>query len=208
METDGATRSERLVLLLLCMLFLATRLPGLLALPLFNDEAVYLYRAQQFPAQFLFTIHDGKLLHELFLAALVRLPWDPLLAGRLLSVLCGWLTVVGLWLSGKIIADTTTGALAGLLYILSPLAIVHDRLAIPDAMLGSVASFLLAASLRLTVLAQLNRWHAAGVGALAALAALVKLPGLFLFALPALIILARSYPRTIPISDGRCCAPL
>lgn len=194
METDGATRSERLVLLLLCMLFLATRLPGLLALPLFNDEAVYLYRAQQFPAQFLFTIHDGKLLHELFLAALVRLPWDPLLAGRLLSVLCGWLTVVGLWLSGKIIADTTTGALAGLLYILSPLAIVHDRLAIPDAMLGSVASFLLAASLRLTVLAQLNRWHVAGVGALAALAALVKLPGLFLFALPALIILARSYP--------------
>lgn len=191
MTTHGATRNERLVLLLLCMLFLTTRLPGLLALPLFNDEAVYLYRAQQFPAQFLFTIHDGKLLHELFLAALVRLPWDPLLAGRLLSVLCGWLTVIGLWLSGKIIADSTTGALAGLLYILSPLAIVHDRLAIPDAMLGSMASFLLAANLRLIALPQLTRWHAAGVGALMALAALVKLPGLFLFALPALIIITR-----------------
>lgn len=191
METDSAARNERLVLLLLCILFLATRLPGLLALPLFNDEAVYLYRAQHFPAQLQFTIHDGKLIHELLLAALARLPWDPLLTGRLLSVLCGWLTVVGLWLSGKMIADSTAGALAGVLYILSPLAIIHDRLAIPDAMLGSMASFLLAASLRLIALPQPNRWHAAGVGALMALAALVKLPGLFLFALPALMIITR-----------------
>lgn len=191
METDRITPNERLVLLLLCILFLTTRLPGLLALPLFNDEAVYLYRAQHFPAQLQFTIHDGKLIHELFLAALARLPWDPLLTGRLLSVLCGGLAVVGLWLSGRVIANPTAGMVAGLLYIFSPQAIIHDRLAIPDAMLGSVASFLLAASLRLTVIPQPNRWHAAGVGALAALAALVKLPGLFLFALPALIIITQ-----------------
>ncbi|WP_232280222.1 ArnT family glycosyltransferase [Roseiflexus castenholzii] len=188
METDRVTRNERPVLLLLCILFLTTRLPGLLTLPLFNDEAIYLYRAQQFPAQLEFTVHDGKLIHELLLAALARLPWDPLLTGRILSVLCGWLTVVGLWLSGRIIGDRTAGLFAGLLYILSPLAIIHDRLAIPDAMLGSIAGFLLAASLRLTLLPQPNRWHAAGVGALGALATLVKLPGLFLFALPALII--------------------
>lgn len=106
METDRIIRNERPVLLLLCMVFLATRLPGLLTLPLFNDEAIYLYRAQQFPAQLQFTIHDGKLIHELFLAALARCPWDPLLTGRLLSVLCGWLTVVGLWLSGRVINHT------------------------------------------------------------------------------------------------------
>jgi hypothetical protein len=191
MEADRTTRNERLVLLLLCILFLTTRLPGLLTLPLFNDEAVYLYRAQQFPAQLQFTVHDGKLIHELLLAPLARLPWDPLLTGRLLSVLCGWLTVVGLWFSGKIIANHAAGIFAGLLYIFSPLAIMHDRLAIPDAMLGSMASFLLAASLRLTVLPQPNRWHAAGIGALGALAVLIKLPGLFLFALPALIIITQ-----------------
>lgn len=160
-------------------------------MPLFNDEAVYLYRAQQFPAQFLFTIHDGKLIHELILAALARLPWDPLLTGRFLSIVCGGLTVVGLWLSGKMIGHSLAGAFAGFLYILSPLAIVHDRLAIPDAMLGSVASLLLAATLRLTTLPHANRWHAAGAGALVALATLVKLPGLFLFALPALVILTQ-----------------
>ncbi|MCS7289068.1 MAG: glycosyltransferase family 39 protein, partial [Roseiflexus sp.] len=158
MEADWTTRHERLVLLLLCMLFLATRLPGLLALPIFNDEAVYLYRAQRFPAHLQFTIHDGKFIHELLLAALVHLPWDPLLVGRIMSVLCGWLTVTGLWLSGRVIGDPSVGLFAGVLYICSPLAIVHDRLAIPDAMLGSMASFLLAASLRLTALPQPNRW--------------------------------------------------
>ncbi len=192
MESDCTIRNERLVLVSLCILFLFTRLPGILALPLFNDEAVYLYRAQQFPTQFMFTIHDGKLIHELILAALSRLPWDPLLTGRLLSVVCGGLTVTGLWLSGKVIGQSLAGAFAGLLYILSPLAIVHDRLAIPDAMLGSVASFLLAATLRLTILPQTSRWSAAGTGALVALAALVKFPGLFLFALPALVILTQT----------------
>ncbi len=200
METDRIIRNERLVLLLLCMVFLTTRLPGLMTLPLFNDEAIYLYRAQQFPAQLQFTIHDGKLIHELFLAALARLPWDPLLTGRLLSVLCGWLTVVGLWLSGRVIANPTAGIIAGLLYIFSPLAIIHDRLAIPDAMLGSMASFLLAASLRMTMTVQPDRWQAASVGALAALTALVKLTGLFLFTLPALIILIRPVTPDYPPS--------
>jgi predicted membrane-bound mannosyltransferase len=119
MDGDTSERNERSALLLLCILFLTTRLPGLMALPLFNDEAVYLFRAQHFPDQFLSTIHDGKLIHELLLAALAHLPLDPLVSGRLLSVVCGWLTVIGLWLSGKMVADQRAGILAGLLYICS-----------------------------------------------------------------------------------------
>jgi hypothetical protein len=194
MDVNITERNERSALLLLCILFLTTRLPGLMAIPLFNDEAVYLSRAQHFPDQFLSTIHDGKLIHELLLAALTHLPLDPLVSGRLLSVACGWLTVIGLWLSGKIVADQRAGILAGLLYICSPLAIVHDLLAIPDSMLTSVASFVLALSLRLYRTPNPHRWHAAGVGALVALASLVKLPGVFLFALPALTMLMRAMP--------------
>jgi hypothetical protein len=194
MDGDTSERNERSALLLLCILFLTTRLPGLMAIPLFNDEAVYLSRAQHFPDQFLSTIHDGKLIHELLLAVLAHLPLDPLVSGRLLSVACGWLTVIGLWLSGKIVADQRAGILAGLLYICSPLAIVHDLLAIPDAMLTSVASFVLALSLRLNQMSNPHRWHAAGVGALVALASLVKLSGVFLFALPALTMIMRMMP--------------
>lgn len=194
MDGDTTERSERSALLLLCILFLTTRLPGLLALPLFNDEAVYLSRAQHFPDQLLSTIRDGKLIHELLLAALAHLPLDPLVSGRLLSVACGWLTVIGLWLSGRMVADQRAGILAGLLYICSPLAIVHDLLAIPDAMLTSVASFVLALGLRLSRLSNPTRWHAAGVGALVALAALVKLPGVFLFAFPTLTVLTCTMP--------------
>lgn len=197
MDGDTTERSERSALLLLCILFLTTRLPGLQALPLFNDEAVYLFRAQHFPAEFLSTVHDGKLIHELMLAALAHLPLDPLVSGRLLSVACGWLTVIGLWLSGRMVADQRAGILAGLLYICSPLAIVHDLLAIPDAMLTSVASFVLALSLRLNRLPNPTRWHAAGVGALVALAGLVKLAGVFLFALPALALLVRTMPHEL-----------
>jgi hypothetical protein len=194
MDVNITERNERSALLLLCILFLTMRLPGLLAPPLFNDEAVYLLRAQHFPDQFLSTIHDGKLIHELLLAVLAHLPLDPLVSGRLLSVACGWLTVIGLWLSGKMVADQRAGILAGLLYICSPLAIVHDLLAIPDSMLTSVASFVLALSLRLYRTPNPHRWHAAGVGALVALASLVKLPGVFLFALPALTMLMRTMP--------------
>ena len=61
-------------------------------------------------------------------------------------------------------------------------------------MLASVASFVLALSLRLNQMSNPHRWHAAGVGALVALASLVKLPGVFLFALPALTMLIRTMP--------------
>ncbi|MGQ9826794.1 MAG: ArnT family glycosyltransferase [Roseiflexus sp.] len=197
MDVDTIERNERYALPLLCILFLATRLPGLAAIPLFNDEAVYLFRAQHFPAEFLSTVHDGKLIHELMLAALAHLPMDPLVSGRLLSVACGWLTVIGLWLSGKMAVDPRAGIFAGLFYICSPLAIVHDMLAIPDSMLTSIASFVLALSLRLNRLPNPTRWHAAGVGALVALAGLVKLAGVFLFALPALALLVQTMPHEL-----------
>jgi len=179
-------RHRWIALCLTGAIYLFARLPGLLALPLFNDEAIYLVRAQRFPAELQFTIHDGKFIHELLLAILVRLPWDPLLTGRLFSVICGLLTIVALWIGGRIIGYEASGIAAGLFYVCSPLAAVHDRLAIPDAMLGCLAGFVLAASLRFGSMPHPQRRDAAGVGALIALAGLVKLPGLFLFAIPVL----------------------
>lgn len=186
-------RHRWIALCLTGAIYLLARLPGLLALPLFNDEAIYLMRAQRFPAELQFTIHDGKFIHELLLAILVRLPWDPLLTGRLLSVICGLLTIVALWIGGRVIGKEAAGLAAGLFYVCSPLASVHDRLAIPDAMLGCLAGFVLAASLRFGSMPNPQRRDAAGVGALIALAGLVKLPGLFLFAIP---VLAALLPAT------------
>ncbi len=89
------------------LMYLLLRLPGLMALPLFNDEAVYLLRAQRFPQMLAQsplgsgTLPDGKLLQELALAALVYLPGDPLLPARLLSVACGLGTLAALMICGR-----------------------------------------------------------------------------------------------------------
>ncbi|NTV63869.1 MAG: phospholipid carrier-dependent glycosyltransferase, partial [Oscillochloris sp.] len=167
-----------------------------MALPLFNDEAVYLLRAQRFPAMLMAdprsssaTLPEGKLLQELCLALLARLPGDPLLPARLLSVLCGLGTVLVMIQIGRQLACPGCGMLAGLLYALSPLAQIHDRLAISDSMLTMVGAGLLLVSVRYATNEQADRGQALGIGALLGTAALVKLTGILLAALPVLAVL-------------------
>jgi 4-amino-4-deoxy-L-arabinose transferase-like glycosyltransferase len=182
------------------LFYLLLRLPGLMALPLFNDEAVYLWRAQRFPHLLgpsgfnSGTLADGKLLQELALAGLVRLPGDPLLPARLLALACGLGVVLALALCGRRLDRPGAGLLAGLLYALSPLAQVHDRLALPDSMLTMVSAFLLVASIGYAQGQTAGRREALGLGALVGAAALVKLSGLLLAATPVLAVLLLAPP--------------
>jgi len=182
-----------LALPILALLFLALRLPALTALPLFNDEAVYILRAERFPAMLASnrgpagaTLPDGKLLQELLLAALAPLPVDPLLPARLLSVACGLGTLLALAALGRAVGQPWAGALAGLLYALSPLPAIHDVLGLPDSMLTLVSALLLLASLTYALRPQPRRRDALLVGALLGAASLVKLSGLLLLAVPVL----------------------
>ncbi len=183
------------------LMYLLLRLPGLLALPLFNDEAVYLLRAQRFPQMLAqsptvssATLPEGKLLQELLLAALAQLPGDPLLPARLLSVACGLGTLAALMICGRRLGWPGAGAFAGLLYALAPLAQIHDRMAIPDSMLTMVGTFILAASIRYARDTASGRRATLGLGALLAIAAMVKLPGLLFALTPPLAVLALSEP--------------
>ncbi|MFQ3660798.1 MAG: glycosyltransferase family 39 protein, partial [Chloroflexaceae bacterium] len=181
--------------MLLAAVYLGLRLPALLALPLFNDEAVYLVRAQFFPAMFgapgiaSATLPEGKFLQELVLAALAPLPVDPLILARLLSMVCGLATVLVLAAMGRALGRPGAGVLAGLLYALSPLAGLHDVLGLPDSMLTLVSTLLLWASTGFATRPTASRRDALPVGALLAAASLVKLSGLFLFTLPVLAVL-------------------
>ncbi|GEM_PF-928079 len=183
---------------LLVAVYLGLRLPALLALPLFNDEAVYLVRAQFFPAMVSApgiagaTLPDGKFLQELALAALALLPVDPLIPARLLSVVCGLATVLALAAMGRALGWPGAGVLAGLLYALSPLAGLHDVLGLPDSMLTLVSALLLWASIGFATRPAVSRRDALLVGGLLAAASLVKLSGLFLFTLPVLAVLLLS----------------
>ncbi len=82
-------------------LFLALRLPRLLELPIFSDEAIYLRYAQliarhPFENAFVSLVDPKPPLHPWLLAMIFSLTTDPLLAGRLLSVLVGATTLLAL----------------------------------------------------------------------------------------------------------------
>lgn len=191
-----------LAVALLALVYLGLRLPALGALPLFNDEAVYLVRARFFPAMLGApgvagaTLPDGKLLHELALAALAPLPVDPLIPARLLSVVCGLATGLTLVATGRALGHPWAGVLAGMLYALSPLAGLHDVLGLPDSMLTLASALLLWASIGFATRPVAGRGYALLVGALLKVASLVKLSGLLLFALPVLAVLLLAPSRS------------
>src|SRR6267143_1033634 len=82
--------------------YLVLRLPGLMALPIFCDESVYIRYAQLIRrapvSRALLSVVDPKPpLHYWLLAAVLRTTSDPLLAARLLSVVAGAASVLVLF---------------------------------------------------------------------------------------------------------------
>lgn len=182
-------RNKRIWLASLVLVYLGSRLASLGTFPMFNDEAMYLRRARYFPEMLPDTLINGKLLQELFLALLIHLPGDPLLLSRFLSVICGLGTLVAIFLIARLLNHPHAGLLAGLLYTTAPMTVFFDRLALPDSMLTCVASFTLLLSITFIQTPHPSRKQAALLGALIGLASLVKMTGLFLFALPVLMTL-------------------
>lgn len=67
----------------------------------------------------------------------MRFVQDPLLAGRLVSVVAGLLTMLGLFFLGReIFKNKWVGILCAALYIFYPFALVYDRMALYDSMVG------------------------------------------------------------------------
>jgi hypothetical protein len=188
------SRVEWLLWAALSLLFLAVRTTNLLAMPIFNDEVIYLLRADRFPANLNGTLGSGKLLHELAATAVYHLPGDDLLNLRLISVACGLLTLYGIAALGKALARPSAGLLAGLLLSLAPLIVLHDRLGITDAMLNACVPPILLASLAYVRQPAPTRRAAALIGGLVGLAALVKLTGIFLLAAPFVMLLFQAGP--------------
>jgi 4-amino-4-deoxy-L-arabinose transferase-like glycosyltransferase len=122
-------------------LFLFLRLYALTNLPVFVDEAIYVRWAQVMRAEstlrFL-PLSDGKQpLYMWVLMGFLKFISDPLVAGRVVSVLSGLGTLVGigvvswyLFKSKKVVLATT------LLWALSPYSVFFDKMALVDSLLG------------------------------------------------------------------------
>lgn len=148
--------------LFLFLSFPLIRLINLTIIPIFVDEAIYLHWAQvaNNDANWRFiSLTDGKQPLFVWLTMIfLRLFNDPLFAGRLVSVLSGLGTMLGLFLLGwQLFGRKWVGFLAAALYLLYPFALVYDRMALMDGMVGMFAvwallfEILLVRTLRLDV---------------------------------------------------------
>src|SRR3990167_3454130 len=113
-----------LLIIILSVLTFITRVINLLKTPIFTDEAIYIRWAQiglQDPAHRYISLTDGKQpLMTWATYPFLRLFEDPLIAGRLVSVLSGCLAVACLYLISKTLFNRKTAVFSVLLYTISP----------------------------------------------------------------------------------------
>jgi 4-amino-4-deoxy-L-arabinose transferase-like glycosyltransferase len=130
-------------LTILTLLYLVIRLTNLTIIPIFTDEAMYLRWSQIGlfePQKYLFiSLIDGKQPFFVWLTyPFVHFMVDPLVAGRLVSVLTGLVTMIFLYLFTRLLFSSgKIPFLTAVLYLIFPFAVVYDRLAVMDSLLAA-----------------------------------------------------------------------
>jgi hypothetical protein len=123
-------------------LYVATRVSFVDRFPYFFDEGTYAN----------FTYRGSRSLHDLFVSytvgreplqmwlgiPFVKLGFNPLSAVRIVSVLCGLLTVVVVGLLGRRLAGTAVGLAAAALCVVVPFLVVHDGIGITEPLVTLV----------------------------------------------------------------------
>lgn len=162
--------------------YLLLRLPTILALPIFTDEAIYIRWAQFLKTDLKFwdyALTDGKQpIFIWFITFFMYLTSNPLLAGRLVSILAGLVTVIGLFFLGyEVFKNKWIGFISAFIYVIYPFALVYDRMALYDSLVGTFAVWGLYLVIRL---ARNLKWEVSFMlGITAGLGALNKSNGLF-----------------------------
>lgn len=142
---ENMTKNKFLCLLVLALttlaLFFFFRLFRLNEVPVFVDEAIYVRWSQVMrtePTLRFLPLQDGK--QPLFMWATIpflKVISDPLIAGRLMSVLAGAGSLLGLGiLSYLLFAEVYIALFASLIYAIIPFSMFFDRMALADSLLA------------------------------------------------------------------------
>ena len=199
----GNWKTVVITLVFILVLALALRLYNLNLLPVFVDEAIYIRWSQIMAAEsslrFL-PLSDGK--QPLFMWALmfvVRRFADPLFIGRLISVVSGVGTVIGLFfLTYNLFKSRFAALLSALIWAISPFSLFFDRMALVDSMLASLGVWTILFAVLTSKTKRLD--FAIITGFLLGLSMLTKSPALFLLLLmPSTWLLVRKPIRLIKL---------
>jgi len=189
-----------LPLVLIALVALGIRIYNLTLLPIFGDEAIYIRWAQVMraePSLRFLPLSDGKQpLFMWFIIPLFKLFSDPLFAGRMVSVISGLSTTIGVFaLTYLLFRSKKTSLIAAVIYALSPFSVFFDRLALADSLLTAFGVWTLFFAVLTARSRRLDFAMIAGFALGGAL--LTKSPGIF-FAifLPTTWILS-PFPKTV-----------
>jgi len=132
-----------LSILFIIGLYFFLRLYDLTSLPLFIDEVSYVrwgILAQTDATQRFISLTDGKQpLFVWIMWPLVKVFSDPVVAGRMVSVVSGFLTIVGLFCLTKVLFKRNAIAVVtSFIYLLVPMTLLYDRLALYDSLVASL----------------------------------------------------------------------
>lgn len=131
---------------LLFLIYAVTRLINLTKLPIFTDEAIYIRWSQigmRDPNWRFISLTDGKQpMFTWVMMVLLKLGkhLDPLFVGRLVSVIAGVGTFIGVWITSReLFHDRRVTWLASALYLIVPFTVWYDRMALYDSMVSMFA---------------------------------------------------------------------
>ncbi len=179
------------ILFILAALYFVIRVPNLTSQPIFADEAIYIRWAQVMksePTLRFVSLQDGKTpLFMWLMIPMFKVFADPLFAGRFLSVVSGFATLIGVYLLSRQVFGKQAAFWAGLLYAVVPYTVFFDRMALVDSMLAAFTVWTIFIAVSLL---RHPRWDLAMIlGYLLGGGLLVKTPAMLnLLALPTSII--------------------
>ena len=170
-------------ILALIILYCITRLINLTLLPIFNDESIYLHWGwieTHYQGKAYLSLYDGKQPLLMWIFGMMQdYISDPLLAGRLVSVVTGFFALLGTYYLGKLLVNKSVALFAMLLYIITPVFVFYDRQALMESAIVSISVWLCYIFIR--IIQKQKMRHAVILGLLMGVGLLIKLtPAIFL----------------------------
>lgn len=118
------------------------RLPLLTSLAVFTDEANYLdwgNRMISVPGHLFYSLYDAKQPLSMWLFGISeKIFYDPLFAGRLISVVFGFFSLLGIYYFSRELFNKKVALISSLYYLLSPLYLLFDRQALMESHLTAI----------------------------------------------------------------------
>lgn len=132
------SKKDWFLISLLFLLYFSSRLIRLEQFPIFTDEGIYIHWAKiawHDASMRFISLTDGKqpLQTWLTIPFLKLFPNQPLFAGRLFSVGCGFLAMIGLSSILFYLLNKKAAFIGALVYILTPYFLFYDRMALTDS---------------------------------------------------------------------------